>query len=415
MMRRERAVRCIVLVVGAAAPVVAGFLAAACSTAGPPAAGPVAAPRAPAPPAEAAPSAMPPEPARQPSGVELVGTVEIASGVEFAGTVVGGLSGLTFDAERGVYYAVSDDGGEHGPPRFYTLRIDLGDGRLDPGDVAVEGVTALLEPAGAPFAAGSVDGEGIAWVPGSGLFVSSEGRVDDGVPPFVRRFDLDGRQRGSLPLPGYYLPDAGAGVGVRHNLAFESLTATPDGSLLLTATENALAQDGPEADLDAGSPARILAYDLSTGVPVAEWIYPVEPVALPPQPADSFRVNGLVELLAVDRFTLLALERAWSAGAGHKIKLFRVSLAGATGILARPTIADLGDRLRPVAKTEVADLTAMLAAAGIAADNLEGLAWGPPLADGRRTLIVVADDNFSSFAGGNQRNLVLALALGPSP
>ena len=28
-------------------------------------------------------------------------------------------------------------------------------------------------------------------------------------------------------------------------------------------------------------------------------------------------------------------------------------------------------------------------------ENWEGLAWGPELADGRRTLVIVSDDNFS--------------------
>ena len=32
---------------------------------------------------------------------------------------------------------------------------------------------------------------------------------------------------------------------------------------------------------------------------------------------------------------------------------------------------------------------------GVLIDNLEGMAWGPRLPDGRRTLILVADDNFN--------------------
>ena len=41
----------------------------------------------------------------------------------------------------------------------------------------------------------------------------------------------------------------------------------------------------------------------------------------------------------------------------------------------------------------------------------EGLAWGPELADGRRTLVVVSDDNFSLI----QRNFVGVLAPRRSP
>jgi 3-phytase len=350
------------------------------------------------------------------AGAELLGTAELPSGFEFADTAVGGLSGLAYDRERDVFYAISDDRSEHGPARFYTLRVDLGAGRLDPGEVAVVGVTTLIAANGRSFPAGTIDAEGIALV-GGDLFVSSEGAADRGIAPFVRRFGLDGRQRGRLPLPAYWLPDVGSGVGVRDNLALESLTATPDGALLFTASENALAQDGPAADLDTGSPARLLVWDLGLGVPVGEYVYPVEPVARAPALPGLFRVNGLVELLALDRASLLALERSYSAGAGYALRLYRISLAGATNVFATPRLGDAagvggvdggGRSVRPVAKVAVVDVGELLRERGVGLDNLEGMALGPPLADGRRTLLLVADDNFSA---GDQRTLFVFLAL----
>jgi hypothetical protein len=370
--------------------------------------------------ASAPPIATPQAPPAATAGIEFLGAVEIPSGFKFENTVVGGLSGLTYDAGREVYYAISDDRSEHGAARFYTLRIDLADGRLDPGDVTVEGVTTLLDGAGKPFAKGAIDAEGIALV-GENLFISSEGDVKNGVAPFIRRFGLDGRQLGSLPLPSYYLPDATAEVGVRNNLAFESLTAAPDGSVLVTATENALVQDGPEADVGVGSPSRILVYDLRVGVPAAEYVYPVAPVPRAPIVAGTFRVNGLVELLALDGRTFLALERAYAAGAGYTIKLFRISLAGASSVFAQPRLLGTGGAggtgrvgagLRPVTKTELVDFGDLLGHHDLALDNLEGMVLAPRLADGRRPLVVVADDNFSE---GDQRTLFVALALPSSP
>ncbi|MNR58599.1 hypothetical protein D3C85_1796350 [compost metagenome] len=44
-------------------------------------------------------------------------------------------------------------------------------------------------------------------------------------------------------------------------------------------------------------------------------------------------------------------------------------------------------------------------------DMLEGMAWGPPLPDGRRSLLLVSDDNFDQFGMG-QVTQVLALAVG---
>ena len=47
---------------------------------------------------------------------------------------------------------------------------------------------------------------------------------------------------------------------------------------------------------------------------------------------------------------------------------------------------------QPVVKTLVLDL----ADAGLASvDNLEGMSWGPPLADGSRVLLLVSDNNFN--------------------
>src|SRR5580765_674839 len=46
--------------------------------------------------------------------------------IQIDGTTVGGLSGIAYDARRGVYYIISDDRGDFGPARFYTARITIG-------------------------------------------------------------------------------------------------------------------------------------------------------------------------------------------------------------------------------------------------------------------------------------------------
>ena len=62
------------------------------------------------------------------SDLEFLGEVILPTDLTFEGTQVGGLSGLTYDAEAGVYYALSDDRSQLSPARFYTLGIDLSDG-----------------------------------------------------------------------------------------------------------------------------------------------------------------------------------------------------------------------------------------------------------------------------------------------
>ncbi|NJO72193.1 MAG: hypothetical protein HC825_12010 [Oscillatoriales cyanobacterium RM1_1_9] len=57
--------------------------------------------------------------------LELLGQATFPTGFMFQDTEVGGLSGITYNPDLDVYYAISDDRGEKTPSRFYTLKIDL--------------------------------------------------------------------------------------------------------------------------------------------------------------------------------------------------------------------------------------------------------------------------------------------------
>lgn len=335
-------------------------------------------------------------------GVTFLGKVSWPTSPRFAETDVGGLSSITWDRQRGVYYALSDDRGDRQPSRFYTLAIDLGDDRLDSEDIRVTAVHTLRDATGAVFGPRVLDPEGLA-VGGDGrLFLSSEGAAASGIAPFVREFERDGRERRGLELPAHLLPDGSGGRGVRDNLALEALAVSPDGRWLFVGSENALAQDGPEATPDVASPSRLLRYDLARGRWAGEFLYWTEPVAGRPS-ADGLANNGLVELLALDDHRLLALERSYAEGWGLSIRLFQVSLTGADDIASRDALAGLTATIRPVRKHLVAHLERF---AGTL-DNIEGMTFGPPLADGRRLLLLVGDNNFSA----TQQTQFLAFAL----
>lgn len=355
-----------------------------------------------------------------PSPFPFLGEARLASDMVFEGTPVGGLSGITYDGGRGVYYAISDDRSERAPARFYTLRIDLAGGRLAPAGVQVVGVTTLLGQDGKPFAEWSLDTEGIAFSAAGTLFISSEGDTRRGVAPWVGEFSLDGHLRRFLAVPQAYLP--GDDVGVRDNLAFEALSLTPDGADLFTATENALAQDGPEADRTHRSPSRLLRFDVASGRATAEYLYLVDPLARPPLVPGTFAVNGLVELIALDGQDLLALERSYATGVGNSIRLYRISLAGADPITGRRRLELGRDPLQPVGKRLLLDFGQL----GLELDNLEGMTLGPALPDGQRALVLVSDDNFSSsqltqflaFAfrdGGEEQTAAAPADAPPSP
>jgi hypothetical protein len=330
----------------------------------------------------------------KPQRLDFRGQVIVPSGTTFAGTTVGGLSSITYDAARGVFYALSDDQSQLNPARFYTIGIDLSDGRLDDGDVQFVDVTTLLAPDGHPYAPSSFDPEGLTLVKGDELIVTSEGIAASGIAPWVRRYGLDGSFLGDLPVPGAYDPTSPT-HGVRQNLALEAAAVAPDGRHLFVGLEGALAQDGPAATLSAGSPARILRYNLSTGRIDRQYVYVTDPIAEPPSPATAFAVNGLVELLPFNSQFMLSMERSFSVGApdtGNTIKLYSVAFAGADNVDGAESLSGMLANVRAVTKTLLVDLDTL----GIPLDNIEGMTIGPKLPDGRRSLVLVSDNNFSA-------------------
>src|SRR5947208_8640172 len=135
----------------------------------------------------------------KPPGLQFLGQAIVPTGTMFAGTTIGGLSSITYDADRGVFYSLSDDQSQFNPARFYTLRIDLSRGSLASGDVRFDGVTTLLAPDGLPYAPSSLDPEGLTLTKSGELIVTSEGIAARGIPAFVRRYSLGGAFLGELP------------------------------------------------------------------------------------------------------------------------------------------------------------------------------------------------------------------------
>jgi hypothetical protein len=343
---------------------------------------------------------------------ELIGTVNIPTGTQFAETEIGGLSSITYDPARKVYYAISDDQGTIDPVRYYTLSIDVSDGQLNPGDINFLNVTTILDESGAPYAPTSLDPEGLVLTHEGSPYFSSEGFAARTPPvnPFINRINLNGKHNRSLIVPNKFLP--ASTQGVRNNLGFESLNVTPDQKTLVTASEGALVQDGPAANLGQSSFARILEYRLSSGKPGNEYVYVVNPVAEIPVPPDQFRVNGLVELLPLDNLgSMLALERSFSVGAegaGNTIWLYEIQTQGATDVSGKFSL--LNESFTPVTKRLILNVEADL---GIEPDNIEGMAFGPALPDGRVPLILVSDNNFAPSQ--TTQFIVLAVELDSVP
>ena len=322
--------------------------------------------------------------------IDFIGRAIFPTGSPFGGTEIGGLSGITYDADKQVYYTISDDRSSKAPARFYSLKINLQSGKLEKDQIEFTKVTTLLNENGKNFPEWSLDPEGIAFT-GNSVFVSSEGDVDRQINPFIKELSLDGKLLRTLPIPELFLPDDKGSKGIRNNLAFESLTLTPDRQYLFTATENAIVQDGVVPSLQSGSPCRILRYDAVSGNPEASFLYITEPLAAGANPAGKLTGSGLVDLLAIDENRLVSLERAFSLETGTTIKLFEISLEKGDRIEGLESLKSRLGEVSPAQKRLLLDLETLK----VPLDNIEGLTLGPLLGDGSRGLILVSDNNFS--------------------
>lgn len=338
------------------------------------------------------------------SGIEFIGESSLPKGLTFQNTEIGGLSGITYDTKNELYYAISDDRGQKANARLYTLKIDLSKGALKNGGVVPVGVTTLLNENNQTFSPGETDTEGITLTNKATVFISSEGDARKLINPFIKEFSLSsGKEITTLPIPKKFLPDQSSQQGIRNNLAFESLTITPDKKHLFTATENALIQDGLAAKPKIGTPCRILQYNLLTNQPEKEFLYQTEPVKPFLNITGKF-ASGLPDLLALDnQGHFLSLERSFT-GLGFAIFLFQVSLEGADNIHNIDSLLAVESKtVKPVQKKLLLDLRTL----DVLLDNIEGLTLGSKLPDGQQALILVSDNNFNPL----QRNQIVAFKL----
>ena len=323
------------------------------------------------------------------AGVDFPGFSDALNKDIFEGTSVGGLSGLTYDQRRGAYYSIVDNQGTT-DARFYTLDVPVDRSGL--GTPEVIDVTVLRKASGDPFTGADFDGEGIALTRNGDLFISSE------TEPSIRRFSLEGELLEELPTPQRFL----LAGGDRTNQTFEALSSSPNNRSLFTANEVYLVPDGSDR-------IRILRYeDRGPGgfEPAEEFYYLADPGL------------GVVEILALSESELLVLERGFRSGVGNTVRVYRVSLDGAGDVSDVESLATAGaeplekELLVDLADCPPGDATTPGAQANPLLDNFEALTLGPRLPGGRRSLLLVSDDNFSP--GQVTRVIALGARLQPS-
>lgn len=294
-------------------------------------------------------------------------TIEKVEGQEIFGLkseAFSGLSGLVWTGGDS-FCAVSDNRNLLVP---LTLKIDPATGRIASGEIG-----ELME-----FDADASDLEGIAFVSATRTFylAAETGSTVLRLAPRQQRAER-------MPVPAVF-------ARARKNLSLESLTWNDTAQQFWIANEETLLPDGPLGTAETGSLVRLQRLDARFR-PTAQFTWRTEPAGFRFRGAG----NGVTDLCVLPDGRLLVLERGF-AGGGLHMRIFLADFRGATDTTRLPALD--GVACTPAHKTLLYEQTTGFI-------NFEGLALGPVLTDGTRSLLAIADSN------GGDTHAILPLKL----
>ena len=224
-------------------------------------------------------------------------SISIHFHTEFAGTKVGGLSGIDYQKDANQYLLLSDDRSEFNPARFYTMRFALLNDKIK--QFAITEVDTFTHTDGSVYPNEKEDRnkvpdpEDLRFSAKRGLVVwSSEGerKGDVLIDPSINVARPDGGLLYSLVIQDKFKMQKDRGP--RRNGVFEGLTFDPSEKYLFVSMEEPLLQDGPRAALEGGPfYCRILKYEFDRMINGAEYAYPLDKV-----PAQPFRKTAFIPM-----------------------------------------------------------------------------------------------------------------------
>jgi hypothetical protein len=336
------------------------------------------------------------------SQLRFLGEVNVPYNYQFKQTTVGGLSGIDFDVANNLYYLISDDRSAINPARFYTAKLFITPKGIDSVvfiDVKMmQQMDGTFYPSNKQNAAKTPDPEAIRYNPNTKQLVwISEGERIVGkkdtvlANPAITSITVNGKYIDTFILP-VQLQMSSTEKGPRQNGVLEGLTFANNYKYLYVNVEEPLYQDGPKAMLtDTTAWIRIFKYDVVTKKQVQQYAYKLDAVAYATTPADAFKVNGVPDMLSIGNHKLLVMERSFSTGRlACAIKIYEVDFSNATDV---KNFSSLQKKLDFVPATK--KLLLNMDQLGFYTDNVEGMTFGPTLPNGHKTLICVADNNFS--------------------
>ncbi len=378
----------------------------------------------------------------------LINSLAIANGTDLSGLPngvntnrFGGFgSDLIYDAPSNSYFGMTDRGPGGGTidfaPRIQQFQVttDAATGAISNFSLVntiifrqADGITPFsgLNPLALSGSVGtlgaSFDPEGLVRL-NSGNFL-----VADEYGPSVYEFTASGTFVRAFATPANLIPAGASGTdyvngrptitsGRQDNRGFEGLTLSPDGTTAYAILQDPLVNEGAQNDGRRSTNVRMVAFDVATGAATAQYVYQLEGIAAinTRVPGNTFsatnqgRSIGVSSIVALpDGHSFLVLERdnrglgvedpTSAVPVGTK-RIYLIDIAGATDV-AGISLANsnaLPGGVVPVSKTLMLDIQAALAAAGtVIPEKFEGLAFGPALANGGRSLLVVTDNDFS--------------------
>lgn len=302
---------------------------------------------------------------------------------------IGGLSGIDF--KNDTLYLIDDRSTK---PIVYTAKWKTSGKKID-SLIFLESIN--LKETDPVFRKMSMDLESMIIAKNKGFWLSSEGNIKHQKNSSIFKIDVDGGFIKEMNLPAYL--QVNGNNQPRNNGVFEGITWDMNKEYIWAVTELPLQNDGKKPQLwKTFSPVRFTQFNPITGDAQKEFIYKLDRVVR--MPLLPFYINGVTEILNFTTDEFLVLERAFSAGRGkhsNRVKLFVTNFAEASNSLGIEQI-DKQQNLKPAEKYLLLDfkkIRKQLSSKRI--DNIEGLCYGPKLANGNKSLIFVSDNNFNSF------------------
>ena len=344
--------------------------------------------------------------------LKLINTLEIPFNQTFQDTKVGGLSGIDYNAKQDLYYLICDDRSVFNDSRFYTAKIRLTKNKLE--NIHFQSVTTLKDETGKNYGnwntspTTACDPEDMRYNPKTNSLVwTSEGaRVVTAnneilQSPSLNFMDLKGNFKFKAKLPAN-LEIQKKEKGPRNNGTLEGITFDFKYKNIYINIEEPLFEDGDQANTSKGGLIRLYQFNAKTKKNIAQYGYQLEPIALEPNPKGAFAVNGVSAIQYYGKNQLLVVERSYSMGTrACTVKVFICDLKKATNVKDYGSLKNSNFEL--VSKKLILNMDDL----GIFIDNIEGLTFGPKLANGHPSIIFISDNNFSEM----QKTQVLVFEL----